>query len=466
MIENPSIRAGEPGQRRLVWLLAYAVAIAIPAIGWSYSFPVDDAWITLHNARSLIAGSDLVYGVSPLVGATSAAHLALMALLGLAVPLPLASLILGLAAAFTYALALDRALGNAGARAPVLVLAGLLAGSVPLQLLNGLETGMAMATVAGLLALADDRRLPLLAGLAPFVRPELGLLALLLLGRQCWGASPAVIARTLGLAGAMALPWLGWIYAETGQLIPATASAKIAFFAEDQQSFPSRLLLLGTALSASFLLPFFVIGLVGAQWHVRVFVLAVLAVAVLTLPGSMAWNDGRYQAPLLPALLVGIAGLRELRSGRLVLGLLCVWTVALLPHHIELLSRQRAANSRSVAAFQHIGGSLPPGTRVLVHDAGMIAWAAPHLKLTDAVGLKTPPSADFHRRYTRRSCEWDHALDAIARRNHVAYAVVLEEPFWRCVGTNLARAGWLMTEIGPGSDTRYRFYRVAPPEPR
>ena len=49
---------------------------------WGGAFPLDDAYITLHNARVLLTGSDPYYGTSPLTGATSGVHLALVAGVG------------------------------------------------------------------------------------------------------------------------------------------------------------------------------------------------------------------------------------------------------------------------------------------------------------------------------------------------------------------------------------------------
>ena len=60
--------------------LAYlALALAL-LFAWPGVFPLDDGYITLHNARSLLAGGDSTYGGSALTGATSIVHLALLAM--------------------------------------------------------------------------------------------------------------------------------------------------------------------------------------------------------------------------------------------------------------------------------------------------------------------------------------------------------------------------------------------------
>ncbi len=105
---------------------------------------------------------------------------------------------------------------------------------------------------------------------------------------------------------------------------------------------------------------------------------------------------------------------------------------------------------------------LPPDTTVLIHDAGIVAWGRPHARLIDIVGLKTPSSVAFHRAYTRGACEWGRTLDAIARENRATYALILQGPFWGCVGTNLAMAGWVLTPL-PSGQSRYQLYRIAKP---
>lgn len=216
-----------------VRLAIYFAAVMMLAIGWNGDFPLDDAYITMHNARSLLQGWDATYGVSPLVGATSLVHLGLVALFGLVMPLPYASFSICLLAAAAYAAGLDVLVRRAGARSwmvPALTLTGLLAGTMPTLLANGLETGLACATVVMLLVL--DRRLPLLAGIAPFVRPELTILAGLALLKRLYCANNRKRLIAVAIALAMAAPFVAWSYFSTGHLWPSTMAAKMAFFRE------------------------------------------------------------------------------------------------------------------------------------------------------------------------------------------------------------------------------------------
>ena len=84
-----------------IWLLGIILAAIL--VAWPRTFPLDDAYITLHNVRSLLAGSDRLYGTHPLAGATSSIHLLCVALFGLVMPLPDALLLIGIACLGLYA---------------------------------------------------------------------------------------------------------------------------------------------------------------------------------------------------------------------------------------------------------------------------------------------------------------------------------------------------------------------------
>lgn len=153
-------------------------------------FPFDDAYITLHNASVLLGNMDESYGVPALMGATSTVHAALVALLGLILPLPWAletSAWLGVLAYATGVAQLARLCGAAPLPAALFNAAALFAGHTSFQLLNGLETGLAMGAVAWGLAMAaaPGRHAALacsaICGLMPFLRPELAALAAMLL---------------------------------------------------------------------------------------------------------------------------------------------------------------------------------------------------------------------------------------------------------------------------------------------
>lgn len=409
----------------------------------------------MHNARSLLAGWDATYDVSPLTGATSLVHLLLVAGLGMVMPMHWASLIAGLSGAVAYAAALDRLAAKLeNWRRPALVFAGLAIGTMPNFLVNGLETSLAMATVAWLLVLRDDKRLFLLAGLSPFVRPEIAILGATLLMRQLWMFSGLDRLRVLALTVAVAAPFVAWSFIETGQVLPGTMAAKLAFFREGDVTLAARIAAPFLSLFEYGLWPL-LLGLLGLRsWPSWAFLGAVVGAEMTLIPAAFNWNEGRYLAPLLPVLVMGIAV-----SGRTALIVFVASATAIfLPAQLGRLGEARAWYAGERDRLVRELGKLPRGTVVLVHDAGMAAWVAPHLKLVDVVGLKTPSSVAAHDELTRRACSWGRALDRIAGRSSAEYAIVLQRPYWRCVGENLRDSGWNLQPVDSGE---YQLFRIA-----
>ncbi len=458
---------GQPWVRAL----AYAACILTGWIGWIGTFPLDDAYITLHNARALLAGADTTYGGSPLVGATSLVHLALLALLGHVLPLVTASCLLNILAPGAYAAGLDklaRNCGVAGWQVAIYTIIGLTIGSIPIQLCNGLESGMALAVATWLLALARSRFLPLLAGIAPFVRPELGLLAALLLAHPFLKASARGKVNMVAYGLLTALPFAIWSVLETGHVLPNTVSAKLAFFVEESSDPLERFRMLLGALTLSHIL-LLMAGLIAFKKNdltraCSVFTIVLLLVATATQPGALVWNEYRYLMTLVPVLLVCCMALgQDLRYPVLMLGLFAC-AIAFLPTSLDLLQQSRAHTERELRLLRHNAALMPQDATVLIHDAGMIAWVAPRLHLIDAVGLKTAYAAAAHKRFTKTVCRWDRALDDTARHFGTRYMIVLQKPLWDCVGSNLVRAGWTATSLG-GQDRNsdYRIFAIQPP---
>lgn len=471
--------------------------------GTGFLFPLDDAYIVLHNARVLLSGgADPNYvGIDPLVGSTSPVHLALVSAFGLFLPLvSAASLVaaLGIAAYAAGLVAMARRSGAGLLPSMLFAAAGLLVARTPHQLLNGLETGLAMATVAWLLVLVADpapgrtSRIALwtLAGLAPFVRPELALLAapacavdLARVARR--GRRPTDVLATLrpALVGAVvaALPFLLWTLLATGTPIPGTASAKRAWFAE--AGLPTALAALSVLSTfALFAIQFGGIALAGLLRIGRTpigrlgagFVLVLLAIFAATLPGGPSHNDYRYLYIAAPVLLFAaaapFAGGHHTFPGPLQRSV--VYAAALLATALATApmfwSDYRAALAVTgeglVGIAERARLTLPDEARLLVHDAGYVAWATP-FRLTDMVGLKTPSSIAEHRTLTEPSggVRRGEALDAIARRAGATHAVVHQG--WDAlfgIVSGLEARGWRVDPLGPAAGP-YRLYSLAAP---
>ncbi len=470
-------------------------------------FPVDDAYITLHNAQVLHWGHDPNYpGTPALAGATSPVHLALVALLMFALP-PATALWAALwLATLAYALGLvqlARVHGATPTQALLLVLVGLAAGQTPHQLMNGLETGLMLAAVTWALALASEPErappedaarathpnvwLPCLCGLLPYIRPDLLPLALGLLALQAgrhrraagsWRVATRPILTDLGLALACTAPWALWCLLSTGEPYPSSLAAKRLYFAQDgwPPSVKASLVGQGFTLFAGDLGLVCLGGLL--LWRTGVGRIGLLLAAALGVayyaqfPGALATYEGRYLYPLLPFLLYGAAsawrwgkaGMRGAVTGLLVLALLqSCWRAPDFWARHQVFCDYTRVHLAGVAAW--CNANLPPGATLLVHDAGYIAYAT-RFHLVDLVGLKTPSSVAAHRALTHPSggALRGAAVSRIAREGHADYLLVLWtwERDSRLAG-GLRDAGWDVRLIN--DQYAFRVYALRPPKP-
>lgn len=451
-----------------VYFLAFLLVLSV----WPSEFGLDDAYITLSNARALLTGNDSVYGASPLLGATSAVHLALVAFFGLFVPLQFGSMIISSIAVVLYGAGLKALAEGTGCRrwqTAVIVFVGLCIGYQPFQYFNGLETSLAMAAVAWALVLANSRYLPILCGLLPYIRPELAFLAAPLFFRRLY------LVRdwqwSFGTAIAAALPFALWYIVETGLPFPNTGEAKIAFFAEIHLPILERLKLAADAIAGS-LLFILILGVprllrVPAGWCVAVFLALWMALAVLTLPSLLTHNFYRYLAPAVPALCLPLAARISSGDGpsKLVALMSVIWTAVSLVICLPNISKSAEFyHNEGMNAAKFVRDEIPSGSTVLIHDAGLVAWLRPPSHLVDIVGLKTPGSTAYHKRFTRHDCQWGKALDGIARDSGATYLVVLHGVWlWPCVGNNLKQQGWKLQSIREPTGMGYAVYRISPP---
>ncbi|MCJ2178610.1 hypothetical protein [Novosphingobium album (ex Hu et al. 2023)] len=449
----------------LVYVCAFLLFIAL----WPGEFGLDDAYITLSNARTILTGGDSVYGASPLLGATSAVHLAVVTFFGLFLPLPQASVVVSALSVILYGAglkALAEAAGCRGWQTAVIVFVGLCVGYQSFQYFNGLETGLAMASVAWALVLADSRYLPLLCGIIPFVRPELAFLAAPLFFRRLY------IVRdwqwSIGLAIAAAFPFALWYFLETGVPFPNTGEAKMAFFAEIHLPLLVRLKLAALAIGGSLLIVL-ALGIpklprIPAGWCVAVFLVLWLGMAAVTLPSLLTHNFYRYLAPVVPALCYPLAAKIACNDApsRLIAIISVIWTAVSLTVAVPHISEEAEFYStEGRAAAKFVRDRIPAGSTVLIHDAGLVAWFLPPSHLVDVVGLKTPESTAYHKRYTRHACQWGKALDGIARDSGATYLVGLQGIWlWECVAANLKQQGWELAIVRAPNGKGYVVYRI------
>jgi hypothetical protein len=367
------------------------VLVALAAVRGT--FPLDDAYITLHNARVLLTGGlDPVYsGSTALTGATSAAHLGLIAATGLVLPLPLASKLVSLIGICLYAAGLTLLLRRLATTPTVtfaLYVSGLFLGYMPYHLLNGLETGLALAAIVWALLLMDSKWLPLLCGTLPFVRPELAFLAAPLLARRFWLDRTSL--RKLGLSTFLVsisvLPWLLLYWNYTGSPVPNTGGAKIEFFAEARLSWLERTHLLATAFIGCLIGPLWLsfptLWRSAAGMCTLLFLLCWIGSTVFVFPGGFHHNHFRYLSLVVPVLILGWGQLlaREHRLGNSVAIGLLVWTLVTGIVGIRAYLDRSQVQALEQAA-RVIDTKVSGDAVILVHDAGYLAWTLPHHRL-------------------------------------------------------------------------------------
>jgi hypothetical protein len=468
--------------RRLLPLL-YTLAVALlwmASAGRPFYFPLDDAYITLHNARALWAGGDFNYGVSPLVGATSLVHLAIVAaLLPLMDPVR-ADIAVCLSGALLYLWGVERlafrhGLSLAATAALLLVAAG--TASMVFHLCNGLETSLVLAGVTWAILLADreapSRALCLLAGILPFLHPELGVLSAALLLRQAWRrrTEPGrlrAIAVDVALALAAASPWLAWSWLETGSVIPNTAAAKVAFFADAQRPLGWKVLTTAWAIVSGIGPAFPALAfarrssLALALWA---FALVFLTASLLLYASGLVGYGGRYVVVLLPACLWALcdwSGSRRVQA--MILAAWALVSCAGVFQSQRLLRTLDGMSADEAAAVAWAERNLPHDQTVLVHDAGISAYAST-LKLCDLVGLKTPAAMAVHQAMTgRNEALRGAAIARIAADCRARFAIVHDAPFWSAVTDDLQQAGWRTQLLRPrGAPGGYDVYRLIRP---
>lgn len=457
-------------------------------------FTVDDAYITLNNARLLGGGSTTqAFEAGALMGSTSVVHVGMIVLLGTVMSVEMAALVIAWLAAAALGfgvLFLARGVGAPRWVALVLSLATLLAGSEPIKLLNGLETGLAMAAVAWTLCACVygwTRVLAILCGTLPFVRPEFSALSGLLIGavaiERVRNRTFDDLVRFLGYSLLAAMPWMIWLFVETGVVWPSTVGAKRAFFAEAQNPLIWKLTFVarGIADFAVDIGPLFIgIFLLGwnrvagskySVWPLWLFTGVFFAVYGMYFPRGLMHYDNRYLYIFVPILVLGLSGaITSARplvrwSAKFVTIISLGFGILSLPHNLrEYVVWRNFVTVELQGVAEWVRVNVPRNDSVLVDAAGYMGWWSQR-RLVDLVGLKTPTAVQFHERLTYPSggALRGLAISEIAARYQPRWAVFYQ-PWERAyhLVDGLERNGWRLTDVrGKGL---YRVYRLDPPQ--
>jgi len=481
--------------------LAYAIVVAVVLVGYCVehvlrpvpAFPYDDPYIYLHSAQVLHAGHDANYpGVPALFGVTSAPFVGLIYLL-----LFLLSPLQALNAAcwvgvLLYALGLvrlTRALGIDGMQQALLVFTGLATAPIPVHWINGLETSCALAAITWTLSFAAGERrgflmAALLAGVTAALRPDLLVFSVLIVGYLSWQTRQAREQGWLGavagfgLAAAVPVVLCGvWYHSQIGVPFPLTGVAKRYFFAEGQWALGEQLtaesgqlsLLLGVCGPLSLSLLRMGKSLLGkvllAVWGL--FIVALFA----QFPGELAVNEFRYPVVLIPTLLWALGTIVkdpdavQRKQARRLLHLSAGYAALMLAVCFYFYSGERRffeAGPRQVTVWcqRH----LAPGSPVLVHDAGYLAYSS-DFQTFDFVGLKTPRAIPLNKQYTwpsagkrRAQVVAQMALDSGSRY------LIINSHWWPVVtlDAELRALGWKVDVVD--QEGAFLIYKLTPPD--
>ncbi|TYL79403.1 hypothetical protein [Bradyrhizobium cytisi] len=454
-------------------LITIAIFAIVYYVNGGAAFPTDDAFINLHNAQVLRLGRDQNYeGVPALVGATSGAHLALLLVFEQLVHPDTAALyVLSSLSAVTYVLGVFYMCLNIGCprlEAALIALGSLVFAGTLFQVLNGMDTGLAMAAVAWDIKLLTDKRrtfwLPALCGVMPFVRPELSLLSAASMLIVFWekDAANGFKIAAAAVAALTSLPFLLWYWIDTGSLVPNTISAKMFFFAERYLAWSDKSLLMLSAVSQGALMSFPLFLCLRFMRPVAVGRMLALFVAVFLgayfwrFPSGLVHNGGRYLFVLAPLVLFGTACGLTSAFRKQTLCMVAISILFLPQGFVAQLEDYRT----HIVGFQEsladvvrwMNANLPDRPMVMVHDAGYVAYAG-HAALVDLVGLKTPAAMDFHKRTTYPSVglQRSRAVAEIAEAFQPQYLLVLQdwdERFHFVEG--LRGVGWTAREVYAG----------------
>lgn len=468
--------------------LALALGVRI-AIGGQPAFTTDDAYISLHSARHLLETVDPSFiGSRPLHGATSPLHVfVLAAVMAARIPPLWAVELVTWVGASLYLLGAATLVCRRVPSAPWRVALMLLTAFVsytPMHLSNGQETPFAMAAVMWTLVWLDDDapgrvRLPVLAGLLVWLRPDLLVLTLLVLVTR-WRSAPEARRRDALLTMAGIAAWLVVNSWTIGSPVPNTMMAKSEFFAFYGFPWWFNTIVGGTRLW--WFIRFTGPAVVSLVWcfsrpNDRLIGVALLVtILALGVQSSIVLDHNffRYLHPLVCTAM--LAGFTVLVSSRPRTALAVV-SASLLAIGVMAPERWRDYR-RSQVVVVDLQGAIAgwinanaPDATVLIHDAGMLSEFT-RARLVDMVGLKMPAATVLHRRFTgpTQGRGRGDALHALACETQPTLYVAFNtwEQLFR-LSDGLRTHGWGVNEVfhreiqaltGP---QRFTLYRLTPP---
>ncbi|WP_460275945.1 hypothetical protein [Celeribacter sp. ULVN23_4] len=460
---------------------AYTFALGAPM------FRLDDAYIVLHNADALFNADKNFPGTPALYGSTSLLHTLAAAVAGQLFGPEAGLMVLSWFAIGLYVFGILEMARQAGLSLlfrTLVTATALTTGDLVQVFLNGLETVFAMAVISWtiVLHLRGSRWLPVLAALAPFVRPELFLLSAFIMGdlllKYDLEEARFVKLRPFATFSVIICILLLVQFVTSGGLLPATGEAKKIFFgvsdadAWEETSFGISNML--RFLSYLMPQPLFVFGLFRRRYSAYLFfILALLLYYVVFQPNIIGQNFFRYMYVLLPFFTLGGIALIASRTAAIRMMTISLFIAALalnMSTAVQKLSKNmeivRQKHETLVQEATWIKQNLSPSDTVLVHDVGYIAFATDQ-SFFDMVGLKSPPAVEINARFAyKQGAEGrGEALAEMARL--VDAKAMLVSTGWnrnQSLTAPLAGQGWTLSPHPGGNPAGLEAYILTPPE--
>lgn len=480
--------------RRSIIFLSGFLCLLATWIYWidSPAFPLDDAYIVQHTVDGILNGGDNRFLDSkPMDGATSPAHILLTLILSTVAPTIWAQVLAMTVGIVLYVTGIYSMVRGEGVDAPwarILTAYSVMLGLTLLQLLNGLETALAMAAIAWTLFLFRNPRPanPLayaLLGALPFIRPELIALSGLFYLRSAWAVKCLELSnkeqvKIATFCALGAVPFMLFLAATTGSVVPNTVAAKLYFFAEGclPNSTKYSLAVGATSVFLTYLgagsLGFIALLLTGSRWITIGFIVIFWLTYSARLPGALHHNEYRYLHILIPLAIFGWAAWLANKSCWIRRSAKVILFFAVIGAAVDLAIPWRKYTNGlnfskhelhdvSIWAANHV----PANDVILIHDAGYISTIGSQ-PLVDLVGLKTASSVEIHRRSTWATCSRrPEAIHEIALAGNAKYMIVLTD--WDRIfklTAALKKFNWAVDRADPErGGSSYKVFRITPP---